>query len=177
MRATRVHEQSYSTSAGSLSRFVIGDGRFRFIRPHHQDSCSNESAYNASRRRRLIPLSILYLRREVDPSVHSRLSLQIQMRGVYGQLPSGSVGSLSQYSDCEGGRSVCPTFYKQCNRRQMDHLSRPSIVDSSGAGRGRAPRAPPFSSSVSRPFTRLSTIPSVTLAKPRRVTTVQEKRE
>ena len=56
-------------------------------------------------------------------------------------------------------------------------FSSPSTVDSSGAGRGRAPRASPFSLSVFRLFTRLSTIPSVTLAQPRRVTTDQEKRE
>ena len=54
------------------------------------------------------------------------------------------------------------TFYKVCNRRQMGHLSPFPTVDSS---------------LDVRPFARLSTIPSVTLALPRRVTTVQEKIE
>ena len=122
-----------STSAGSLSRFVIGDERFRFIRPHYQDSCSNESAYNASRRRRLIPLSILYLRREVDPSVHSRLSLRIQMRRVYKRcLWSACDPSLNTSTSREVDPSVhfLRTMQKTANGSSFPF----SIVDSQLGG-------------------------------------------
>ena len=157
-RRRRVYKQCQSTTSDpsrQLHRFE-GSGWSRRFPPSMRESVSGA-------RGEILAAMALFSspgQREVDPSVHSRLSLRTDATSLQ-IMPLVSVWSLSQYVNFEGVSIRLSIFYKLCNRRQMGHLSPFPTVDSS---------------LDVRPSARLSTKPSVTLARPRRVMTDQEKR-